>query len=116
MSEVHLRPRPGNDAALMAGLIRMLLETRGYDEAFCADNVQGVDELRRAVGPFDPVTVERHTGVTPDELRATVDVLRSSRRGAVTAGTGANMTPDGTLAESLILALPHLVRVLAARR
>lgn len=108
LSEVHLRPHPGEDATLLAGMVRTLLDGGHHDHAFCADHVQGVEALAAAVAPFTPDVVERRTGVAEAEVRAAVDVLRSSPRGAVTAGTGANMTPHGTLTESLVLGLHTL--------
>jgi anaerobic selenocysteine-containing dehydrogenase len=105
MSDVHVRPRPGSDAALAAGILRLVLGSGRYDRAFCDANVDGVEELEAAVAPFTPADVERRTGVAEPDLHAVTEVLLSSRRGGITAGTGANMTPWGTLTESLLLSL-----------
>ena len=105
MADVHLRPRPGEDAALAAGLLRGVLVDGREDRAFCAEHVRGVDALRAAVEPFSPDEVARRTGVDPAALARAADLLASSRRGGISAGTGANMTPDGTLIECLLLAL-----------
>jgi anaerobic selenocysteine-containing dehydrogenase len=105
MADVHLRPRPGEDAVLLAGLVRAVLASGRHDQSFVAEHADGVDALERAVDPFVPSVVEARTGVGADQLDAAVEVLLSSRRGCITAGTGANMTPNGTLAECLAIAL-----------
>jgi anaerobic selenocysteine-containing dehydrogenase len=108
LADVHLRPRPGEDAALLAGLIRAVLASGRYDADFVAEHASGVERLRAAVSPFDPGEVESRTGVSRTMQDAAVATLLSSRRGCITAGTGANMTPWGTLAECLALSLHTL--------
>jgi anaerobic selenocysteine-containing dehydrogenase len=108
MADLHIRPRPGEDATLLAGLTQLALASGRYDRAFVSEHVVGVEALGRALTPFQPAYVESRTGVTERDQRAVVEMLLSSRRGCITAGTGANMTPDGTLTESLVIALHTL--------
>jgi anaerobic selenocysteine-containing dehydrogenase len=108
LADLHLRPRPGQDAALLAGLVRAVLASGRHDATFVAEHAGGLEALESAVAPFDPHEVEARTGVSPEMQEAAVEVLLSSRRGCITAGTGANMTPWGTLSECLAIALHTL--------
>ena len=35
---LHLQPRPGEDVALVAAMLRVILTERLYDTAFCSEN------------------------------------------------------------------------------
>jgi anaerobic selenocysteine-containing dehydrogenase len=108
LADVHLRPRPGEDAALLAGLVRAVLASGRYDADFVAEHADGREALEAAVAPFEAREVEARTGVPVELQEAAVATLLSSRRGCITAGTGANMTPWGSLTESLGLSLHSL--------
>ncbi|MEV4476429.1 molybdopterin dinucleotide binding domain-containing protein [Nonomuraea sp. NPDC049504] len=62
----HHYIRPGTDAALILGLVRVIL-----DEGLAspAAYVDGLGEVRRALEPFTPERVEAATGVVPDTVR-----------------------------------------------
>ena len=104
-ADVHLRPRPGQDPTLLAGLIRGILEKNSYDEEFCKRHVDGLERLRGAVERFDSEYVLARTGVGEKQLNDAVTILSSSKRGGITAGTGPNMAPRGLLSEYLLLSL-----------
>jgi anaerobic selenocysteine-containing dehydrogenase len=104
---LHLQPQPGEDASIVAGLLRVILEEGLYDREFVAENVHGVDELRAAVEPFTSARVAARAGVADDDLVMAARTFASGRGYAV-AGTGPNMSGPGTLVEYLVLALDTL--------
>jgi anaerobic selenocysteine-containing dehydrogenase len=104
---LHLQPQPGEDATIVAGLLRVILEEGLYDQEFVAENVHGVDELRAAVEPFTSARVAAQAGVAADDLVLAARTFASGRGYAV-AGTGPNMSGPGTLVEYLVLALDTL--------
>ncbi|HSV47045.1 MAG TPA: molybdopterin-dependent oxidoreductase, partial [Ramlibacter sp.] len=53
-ADLHLQPYPGQDAALAAGLLNVILSRGWHDAVFCAAHANGVDALREAVAPFTP--------------------------------------------------------------
>src|SRR5205807_9302648 len=53
-AHVHLQPRPGQDAVVMAGLIHVILRKGLVDQDFVGRHVDGVEALRTAVAPFTP--------------------------------------------------------------
>lgn len=105
LADVHLQIRPGEDATLLAGLIRHILVTGREDAEFCRTHVRGVRELRVAVDPFDLDFVSRRTGLAREDLREVAGLFSAARRAGTAAGTGSNMSGWGTLTEYLLLCL-----------
>ncbi|UUZ73990.1 hypothetical protein LP415_14220 [Polaromonas sp. P1(28)-8] len=101
-----MQPLPGQDHVIAAGLLRLILEAGRHDATFCAQHVEGLEPLRRAVDPFTPEEVARRAGIDAGALRAAADMFAlASRRGAVITGTGTSMAPRSNLAEHLIQCL-----------
>lgn len=106
---LHLQPKPGHDVAILAAMLRVVIEEELYDKAFVADNVDGLDALREAVAPFTPDVVARMADVPADDLVLAARTFAGGRRGYAVAGTGPNMgTAQGTLFEYLVLNLDTL--------
>jgi anaerobic selenocysteine-containing dehydrogenase len=108
VADLHLQCRPGEDPTILAGLIRVIIEDGLYDAEFVAGEVDGLEQLRRAVAPFSPDYVERRAGVPAADVVAAAHLFASGRRGSVTAGTGPNMAPRGTLTEYLVACVQTL--------
>lgn len=107
-ADIFLQILPGQDAVVLAGLIHVILQEKLQDQAFIADNVRGVEDLRHAVSPFTPEFVARRCGVPVEDLRALALGYAASKCGVIFAGTGPNMSPHGTLMEYLRLSLMSL--------
>lgn len=107
-ASLHLQPRPGEDVAILAGMIRVILSEGLYDKEFVAENVSGVDELTKAVGPFTPYYVGQRAGIDPRDIVAAARIFASGQRGFAVASTGPHMSGPGTLVAYLILNLNTL--------
>lgn len=105
---VHLQARPGEDPAVLAGMIRVILKEQLFDADFVRAHVAGVDALAAAVEPFTPEYVERRADVPAADLVLAARTFAAARRGGATAGTGSNMAPRGNLTEYLLLCLMSL--------
>jgi anaerobic selenocysteine-containing dehydrogenase len=101
-ADLFLQPRPGEDAAILAALLKVVIDEELYDLEFVEDNVDGVEALRDVVAPFTPEYVAERAGVDADDLVATARLLATAGSGFVFAGTGPNMSGPGTLVEYLI--------------
>lgn len=102
-ADLFLQVRPGEDATLAAGMLRMILAEGWQDEEFCRRHVEQVPELRQAVESFTPEYVERRADVPQRLLREATQLwARTGRRGIAASGTGANMGPHSNLVEHLI--------------
>lgn len=100
-ADIHLQPRPGEDAAIMSGLIRQIILDGQLDNTFIAAETQGFDALKQAVMPFTPDMVAARAGIAPEQLVAAAGILGQARRGAASFGTGANMSGNATTVEYL---------------
>ncbi len=114
-ARLHLQPRPSTDPAVLAGIIREIFESDLVDREFLAGHAAGLDALRAAVEPFTPAVVNDIADVPSEQLReaahlfaAPLDPARPGgrrRKGACTAGTGANMSGWSNINEYLVLCL-----------
>lgn len=104
-SDLHLRPWPGQDAAILAGLIRLILAEGWEDRAFCECHV-GADrlaDLRAAVAPFTPEFAERRAGLEPGQILAVAQMFaRNHNTGPATMTTGGSFAPFSDLARHLL--------------
>jgi anaerobic selenocysteine-containing dehydrogenase len=101
-ADIHLQPYPGEDAAVAAGLIQVILREGWEDDQFCAAHVEGMEQLRAAVTPFTPEAVAARAGVSAEDLVAAARLFaHESRSGGVGTGTGVNMAAFPNLAEHL---------------
>jgi len=107
-AEVHLQCKPGEDPTILAGIANILIAEGLYDRAFVSDETQGFDALHETVAPFTPDYVAARAEIPVDRLFAAARVFAGGQRGMVTAGTGPNMAPRGTLTEYLVLAINTL--------
>ena len=101
----HLQVRPGEDVALLAGLLHVILKENWHDAAFVEEHMQGVDVLERTVAPFTPDEVARRAGVSPEEIIDAARTFATNGPGVATAGTGPNMSGHTTLVEYLLRCL-----------
>ncbi|MGD2127765.1 MAG: molybdopterin-dependent oxidoreductase [Lysobacterales bacterium] len=104
-ADIHLQCLPGNDAAILAAIIRVVIAEGLHDSAFVEAETQGFEALRAAVQPFTPERVAAAAGLDADDIRASARMFAAAGRGIATGGTGSNMAPHGTLMEYLVLAL-----------
>ena len=106
-ASVFLQPWPGEDATLLAGLLRIIIDAGWHDAEFCARHVRGLDTLRQALEPFDVTAVSARTGVTAEALHDAAALFAGpekgrAKRGSAASGTGANMGPHSNLVEHLV--------------
>ncbi|MBI4299011.1 MAG: molybdopterin-dependent oxidoreductase [Chloroflexi bacterium] len=74
-ADIWLRPRPGSEATLIGGILRTIVDEGLDDSAFVAKHCQNVDELKRSLMSFDPLLVERETGLSISQIREAARVF-----------------------------------------
>jgi anaerobic selenocysteine-containing dehydrogenase len=105
LADIHLQVRPGEDAALLAGMLRLILDEGLHDKEFCARHVEGLEVLHAAVADFTPEYAARRADVPVADLMAAARLFARGPRGVATTGTGAEMSRNGALTEHLVMAL-----------
>jgi anaerobic selenocysteine-containing dehydrogenase len=105
-ADLHLAPRPGTDAFVVAHLVRQALERGGDAEHLGAfADEAGVRRLGAAVEPFDVGTAAAIAGVPVADLRALDALVASAGRVAIETGTGVSMNRHANITEWLVWAL-----------
>jgi len=107
-ADLHLQCLPGFDSAILASLIKIIIQQKLHDADFIAAETEGFEALASAVDGFDPARVEQLAGLEPGQIEAAAKLFASAGRGIATGGTGSNMAPHGTLMEYLLLCLNSL--------
>ncbi|MCF7553678.1 molybdopterin oxidoreductase family protein [Pseudonocardia sp. WMMC193] len=92
----HLQPVPGTDLSLASGLLHIAVTEGLIDEHYVATRTSGFDAVRRAVRAYWPDRVERTTGVSVEDMRATVHDLARSRTAMILTARGVEQHADGT--------------------
>ncbi len=111
-ASLHLRPRPGGDAAMLAWLVREALASPAHRRKAETDPLLRPGELAtlaKAMGPFDVGRAAAATGLSPDELRGLRDHLLAAERPLVWSGLGVLLGPDGTVGYWLTVTLQALL-------
>jgi anaerobic selenocysteine-containing dehydrogenase len=107
-ADLHLQPLPGHDPEILAALINVILTEDLYDRDFVDEEVNGLDELRRATAPFTPQMVAARAGLAADDLVLAARIFAGARRGYAASGVGPSMSNSSTLVEYLVLVLETL--------
>jgi len=103
---LHLQPRPGTDAMLLAWLIREVLE-REPDRAGADPLLAPADVacIRQATAAWTLDRAARETGLAPARLSQLLTRLMNAERPLVWSGLGILLGPHGTLGYWLTLVL-----------
>lgn len=104
-ADIHLQIRPGEDAVLLAGMIRIVLEEDLHDHEFCERWVSQIDELAASVDEFTLPVVAERCQLDPDDILAATRLFAAGPRGTAGTGTGPNMASRSSLTEHLVVVL-----------
>ena len=105
-ADLHLRPRPGTDAAVLAHLVRqVLLDHPDLDYLAACSTPDSLRRLRAAVEPFDEAATCRRTGIPAADLQALRGLVQRAGRLSCVTGTGVSMSLAPNAAEWLSWAL-----------
>ncbi|RMF11202.1 MAG: molybdopterin dinucleotide-binding protein, partial [Alphaproteobacteria bacterium] len=100
-ADIHLQGRPGEDPAIMAAMIRVILAEALYDKDFVARETVNLDRLAAAVDPFTPEVAAARAHVPADQIVEAARLFATGTRGGLNCGTGPNMSGHGNLTEYL---------------
>ena len=78
-----LRPRPGSEAALIGGMLRVIVDESLDDHDFLADQCEGVATLKNSLWEFDLIRVEKLTAIPGSEIQQAARLLAGSASCAI---------------------------------
>jgi anaerobic selenocysteine-containing dehydrogenase len=105
LADIHLPVKPGEDPALLGGMINMIIAEGLYDRNFVAAHVDGFEALADAVKDFTPEIAAARAGVDAGQLIEAARLFARATKGKVVTGTGPEMAGNGTLTEYLVSSL-----------
>jgi anaerobic selenocysteine-containing dehydrogenase len=104
-ASLMLQPIPGQDAAIAAAMIRIIIDEGWGDADFTKRfaTPEGEAALRRAVDPFTEDYTTRRAGLEPGQIRAASQMFAcDNKRGSAFSATGPSMAPFSNLSQHLI--------------
>lgn len=104
-ADLHLRLRPGSDAALAFGLIHVLDRDGLADRAFLSEHAVGGEELLAAAAAWDPQRTEAATGVPARDVEAAARLFGTGPS-LLWIGQGLQRQPRGGNVVRAVAALP----------
>ncbi len=105
LADIYLPVKPGEDPAMLAGMLNVIIAEGLYDRNFVAAHVDGFDELAEAVKAFPPEVAAERAGLETDQLVAAARMFATGSKGCAVTGTGPEMAGNGTLTEYLVVCL-----------
>jgi len=81
-----LRPRPGSEALLIAGISRAILDEALEDQDFVSSRLENADELKQALWKFDLAKISRDAGIDEAQIRRAARIFAESDAGAIILG------------------------------
>ena len=82
-ADVWLRPRPGSEAALVNGMLRVIFDESLDDHDFLADQCEGLDRVRNALWSVDLIQVERITGLAKEQIQEAARLFVKAKPAAI---------------------------------
>jgi len=80
--------RPGTDAALMLGWLRIIIAEHLYDTDFVTNWTIGFEDLKTAVAEYTPQKVADITWLTPDQVVSSARCYATTKPAVITWGFG----------------------------
>jgi anaerobic selenocysteine-containing dehydrogenase len=109
LADIHLRPRPGGDADLLAALLAVLVADDLLDDAWLRANANGIDELLAHLRGVDVAAACERAGVDEALVRRAAHVIGEATGGvSIFEDLGIQQAPHSTLnsyLEKLIVVL-----------
>lgn len=98
MADLHLKVKPGMDAALANGLLKVIIEEKLTDERFIEARVNGFGEVKDYVETLDLAEVAEITGVPVEHIIKAARVFGKEESGMIFTAKGVEQQTDGSTA------------------
>jgi assimilatory nitrate reductase catalytic subunit len=98
MADLHIMPKPGTDAALANGLLKVILEENYVDENFVRERANGFEEVKKHVMSLHLEEIEEITGVPIEYIRKAAVKFGKEETGMIFTARGVEQQTDGVMA------------------
>ena len=104
-AELHLRVRPGTDAALALGMLNVIIGEDLYDHDFVENWTYGFDDLAERVKEYTPAKMAEVTWVPEEQIVAAARLLAAAKPATLQWGVAVDMTKEALPAGQSIISL-----------
>lgn len=98
IADLHLKVKPGMDAALANGLLKVILEENLTDEQFIRERATGFAEVKEYVLSQSLDEIAELTGVSKEQIQTAAIKFASEETGMLFTARGVEQQIDGTAA------------------
>lgn len=98
IADLHLKVKPGMDAALANGLLKVIIEENLVDETFVQERATGFEEVKEYVSTLNLDELSELTGVPMEQIRTAAIKFASEDSGMLFTARGVEQQTDGTVA------------------
>ncbi|MFT4520052.1 MAG: anaerobic selenocysteine-containing dehydrogenase [Halioglobus sp.] len=102
---IHLQCRPGEDHAILAGMINIIISEGLYDKDFVEQNVAGFEALSEISANFTPDYVADRAGLPVQQLQEAARLFAGAKVRHANSGTGASFSMYCNLKDYLVACL-----------
>ncbi|WP_461610260.1 assimilatory nitrate reductase catalytic subunit NasC [Cytobacillus kochii] len=95
MADLHLKVKPGMDAALANGIIKIIIEENFIDHAFIAQRTHGYEEVKDNVSGLQLKEIEELTDVPINQMRKVAMLFGMGKTGMIFTARGIEQQTDG---------------------
>ncbi|MBV7506618.1 nitrate reductase [Bacillus sp. sid0103] len=97
LADLHLKPKPGTDAVLANGLLKVIIEENYVDETFLQERVNGFEEVREYVESLSLDEMEEITGVPIAHIRKAAIRFGKEETGMIFTARGVEQHTNGSM-------------------
>nr|WP_078395718.1 molybdopterin oxidoreductase family protein [Shouchella patagoniensis] len=98
LADIHLKLKPGTDAALANGLLKTIIEEGFTDEVFLKERAEGFDDVKAYLASISLATIVNQTGIKEDDLIRAARTFGQARSGMIFTARGIEQQTDGVMA------------------
>ncbi|PGY08178.1 molybdopterin oxidoreductase family protein [Bacillus sp. AFS031507] len=97
IADLHLKPKPGTDAVLANGLLKVIIEENYVDKDFIQERVNGFEEVREYVLSLNLEEIEEITGVPIELIRKAAVRFGKEETGMIFTARGVEQHTNGSM-------------------
>ncbi len=95
LADLHLKIKPGTDAALANGMLKVLLDEGLVEQKFIQERTNGYEELKQHLASIRLDQIEEITGITVEQIRKAAVTYGAAQTGMVFTARGVEQQTDG---------------------
>ncbi|WP_216828794.1 assimilatory nitrate reductase catalytic subunit NasC [Alkalihalobacterium elongatum] len=95
MTDLHIKVKPGTDANLAMGLLKVLVDERYCDETFIAERTKNFDEVKQQISSISLTEIANHCGISKEEIMEAARQYGKAETGMIFTARGVEQHTNG---------------------